>query len=535
MQIGENYTIIRPLGRGGDGDVYLVRHIPTEQLRAAKKIKERIADYRFHELEMMKHLHHPSLPVIYDVICEQNQQWLIMEYIRGDNLQEIAASKMSADQFYKVALQLSEVLLYLHTRSVPVLHLDVKPTNILVKKNGVLVLIDFGAAIRGTAGDSLCRGTPGFAAPEQRDRNGQVDVRTDVYGFGATMYYCLYQKTVRQEHGHFQSVVLWKAEAARMLKRCLQPDKNSRFQDMQILSRAVHRRRYRRSVRKKFAAMAVAGALMTTILLFLKDGENLRQRKAVLKEEQVEELLTRAEGAGLEQAFLYYEEAAKLETAHDIWCMHLIDRVLADYLFDEREEAVIGQLLYKTDSQQRTTEELLREYPEVYGEFAYKLGSAYWYFYEGSGGKSAAYRWFTKAIESVKTAERPEWYRAATVYKKIGSYYEGLGRDGKGVGEKESILTYWSDLKKLWEIGDSQLDEEKIRQKIAEELLSCVIMETAEMARQGMGKEEIQIVLESIRQYAEAQAEDLAAKQLEEQYRLAEKALSRAYQMRGGS
>lgn len=83
-----NYRMIRRLGSGGDGIVYLVEHVPTEQLRAAKRIEGSRAGERVNELNMMKHLHHPSLPQIIDILECAGQTWLVMEYIRGVALSE---------------------------------------------------------------------------------------------------------------------------------------------------------------------------------------------------------------------------------------------------------------------------------------------------------------------------------------------------------------------------------------------------------------------------------------------------------------
>ena len=81
----ESYLIIKKLGSGGDGTVYLVKHIVTEQLRAAKQIHTGKKDC--HELQMMKRLHHPSLPEVIDVLEEDGGVWLILEYVRGEAIQ----------------------------------------------------------------------------------------------------------------------------------------------------------------------------------------------------------------------------------------------------------------------------------------------------------------------------------------------------------------------------------------------------------------------------------------------------------------
>ena len=76
--IKEKYRIVRELGRGGEGQVYLVQHKLTEQLRAAKVLKNVPGSRRFQEINAMKRLEHPGLPQIYVVIEEEKRIWLIM-------------------------------------------------------------------------------------------------------------------------------------------------------------------------------------------------------------------------------------------------------------------------------------------------------------------------------------------------------------------------------------------------------------------------------------------------------------------------
>lgn len=150
----QEYCILRELGSGGEGKVYLVRHQVTEQLRAAKRLWKGTDADRLHELKMMKRLRHPSLPEVIDVLPEKDCIWLIMTYVKGQCLQELFRGGISEMEFFSIAGQLSEVLGYLHGRRMPILHLDIKPTNLLLKRNGRLVLIDFGGSVAGTAGDS---------------------------------------------------------------------------------------------------------------------------------------------------------------------------------------------------------------------------------------------------------------------------------------------------------------------------------------------------------------------------------------------
>lgn len=113
----QEYCILRELGSGGEGKVYLVRHQVTEQLRAAKRLWKGTDADRLHELKMMKRLRHPSLPEVIDVLPEKDCIWLIMTYVKGQCLQELFRGGISEMEFFSIAGQLSEVLGYLHGTS----------------------------------------------------------------------------------------------------------------------------------------------------------------------------------------------------------------------------------------------------------------------------------------------------------------------------------------------------------------------------------------------------------------------------------
>ncbi len=191
-QITEDYRVLRLLGQGRDGSVYLALHIPTEQLRAAKRMPLRIGQSSVHELEMMKAMHHRGLPQVIDLIRKEDMAWLIMTYIPGEGLDRFCQKGLHPSEYFRIARELCEILLYLHTRPSPILHLDIKPSNLIIDNEGHLILLDFGASWCLRAGSpSEISGTRGFAAPEQYHPAAVLDVRTDEYSLGATLSWCL--------------------------------------------------------------------------------------------------------------------------------------------------------------------------------------------------------------------------------------------------------------------------------------------------------------------------------------------------------
>lgn len=109
-----------------------------------------------------------------------------MDYIEGNPLSSALeeSGAQPQNQVIAWAIQLCDVLGYLHAQSPPIIYRDMKPSNIMLKPDGNLTLIDFGTAREfkeKNLADTVCLGTIGYAAPEQFGRMGQTDARTDIY------------------------------------------------------------------------------------------------------------------------------------------------------------------------------------------------------------------------------------------------------------------------------------------------------------------------------------------------------------------
>ena len=144
------------------------------------------------EIDLLKKLHHPNLPSIIDVIDSDGTFLIVMDYIEGRHLESVIKEYGAQNQedVIKWAKQLCEVLSYLHSRKPPIIYRDMKPSNIMLKPDGKVMLIDFGIAREfkdtGVA-DTTCLGTQGYAAPEQYGGQGQTDARTDLLSGGDSL------------------------------------------------------------------------------------------------------------------------------------------------------------------------------------------------------------------------------------------------------------------------------------------------------------------------------------------------------------
>jgi len=144
------------------------------------------------EALLLAKLDHSKIAQVYDHFTENDRNYLRLEYLEGQTLREIL-SKGGAQKealVYDWFTQLAAVLVYLHELSPPVVHRDLAPDNIIVREDGRIGLIDFGAANEfvGAATGTLV-GRHAYMAPEQI--KGKAEPRSDIYALGATMFFCL--------------------------------------------------------------------------------------------------------------------------------------------------------------------------------------------------------------------------------------------------------------------------------------------------------------------------------------------------------
>src|SRR3989442_9877964 len=197
------YRIVRQLGEGGMGAVY---EAIDERLDATVALKETFfADERLRkqferEARLLARMHHPALPRVSDHFNEGDGQFLVMQYIAGEDFYEMLTrrnSPFSQAEVLRWGDQLCDALDYLHTQDPQIIHRDIKPQNLKLTARGQVVLLDFGLA-KGSAGQmsvvttsaSIFGYTPNYAPLEQVQGLG-TDARGDLYALSATLYHLL--------------------------------------------------------------------------------------------------------------------------------------------------------------------------------------------------------------------------------------------------------------------------------------------------------------------------------------------------------
>ncbi len=184
------YRLDAEIGRGGMGTVYLAHDLRLDAVRAIKVIKHRGAARLEQEARAMARVQHPNLVTVFDVGTTDGSPWLVMELVRGGNLAERNRRLGPLPPRLAAQLMIGALDGLQAAHDAGIVHRDLKPANILLTVAGQPRLTDFGIARTDDAAltqSGAVLGTLAYMAPEQHDDPRSVDVRTDVYGAGATL------------------------------------------------------------------------------------------------------------------------------------------------------------------------------------------------------------------------------------------------------------------------------------------------------------------------------------------------------------
>lgn len=210
----ERYRIIGTLGVGGFSSVYQARDMRFANVTKLCAIKEMVnlaPDPKIREIttrtfereaSILATLDHPSVVSVHDYFSEGDRSYLVLEFIRGKDLESLLAEDLAIFEQERVlnwALQICDVLSYLHGHKPnPIVFRDMKPSNVMLDPHERIRLIDFGIAkLFQSEEKNTTIGTEGYAPPEQY--RGEASPAGDVYGFGATMHHLLTRQDPRLE------------------------------------------------------------------------------------------------------------------------------------------------------------------------------------------------------------------------------------------------------------------------------------------------------------------------------------------------
>lgn len=234
--IGRRYIIERLIGGGGNGLVYKAWDNYLRDTVAIKIFYSKEMGDIQEIVPLVRKLSEPKLVKVFHVDLLGDKPYLVMEYIEGVDLKTLMEiKKFKESEKISVIIDLLNALKSLHEAGI--LHLDLKPSNIIITRQGQLKLLDFGISERRKVvalTPEAIRGTPTFMSPEQR-RGEPVDERTDIYSVGLLIFWMLTGKNYEGTHQLEKLPLKWR----RILKKALAPRKEDRFRNIEELKKEI--------------------------------------------------------------------------------------------------------------------------------------------------------------------------------------------------------------------------------------------------------------------------------------------------------
>jgi serine/threonine protein kinase len=256
--ISDRYRIVAPLGQGGMGTTYEAEDLTNYQRVAIKALSLRqIREWKVLELfereaRVLANLEHPAIPKYLDYFPietpDNRRFYLVRELVSGESLADLVEKGWHSDEseVKRIAVQVLDILNYLHQLTPPVIHRDIKPQNIIRCPDGRVFLVDFGA-VQEVYRNTLTRGgtfvgTLGYVPQEQFC--GNVQPASDLYSLGATLLFLLTKRSpdelpLRRMKIDFRRYVKVSSEFADWLEKILEPAIEDRFESAKVALEAL--------------------------------------------------------------------------------------------------------------------------------------------------------------------------------------------------------------------------------------------------------------------------------------------------------
>lgn len=489
--IDGRYRILRQLGKGSEGTVYLARQERLCRFYALKVLEKDNPCFLKEGVEAWKRLAHHGLPEIIDILEDEKQVILVMEYVEGETMESYLekGKQLSFTLILEWTVQICEILEYLHQQNPPILYGDLKPSNIMLQ-NRRLVLLDLGSVkLLGSEG----RRTGSLIV--QREGISRRDFFwMDIMGIKTLLDYLLQCMEKKQEEAGMpknnkQDYV--KKEIESVVYKVVYTGDFSR--DVTGVLRKELKKIRNKNRKRILLLLICAGLLMGA-------GESLwKIQEQTQRYNTYDELLDAVGKVKPEEQREKLQELICLEPQREEGYLHFIRICLEDLVLTQEESGYLEQIFQKeNEDTQVSMEEYLKKNEKGYAEVSYQMGLAYWYFYEGRDGRKIAVNWFQNVCDSSMMFFGEEEKRnRSQIYSRIGAYQAELEQyAATGLG-KEFFGRYWEDLMELWQLPMSSSDGAVTTLSLWQEILSAMLRYTYEFLDGGVTKEEMmQIVCE---------------------------------------
>lgn len=441
--IDDKYEILTAIDEGGMSKIYLARDKRLNKQWAVKEIKqtgdkvkdEVIVSSFITEANLMKQFDHPMFPRIVDILNQDDAIFVVMDFIEGQSLDKVVKEygPQPQESVVEWGLQLCDALDYLHTREKTVVYRDMKPSNIMLRPDGSIAVIDFGTArefrkekVEGNLGDTTILGTRGYAAPEQFGGLGQTDARTDIYCLGATLYHLLTGKSPAEPP--YEILPIRQVDPSlspgleMVIAKCTQQNPNLRYQSSAELFYALENYEksdtgYVKKLKRKLAGFIVV--LSLSVLCLLVGFTLMAAHAAVLDGDYNNKLLLAEAASNEETAARYYLDAIEILPEDYRAYYGLIDVYKLDNQFSLAEEKQFSEVMLAHLSQ-------VKNDSSEYADLAFETGKLYWYYYvyAADAGDNQFTQIATAApwFEDASGVSSFEEQQAAQVYRDIANF-----------------------------------------------------------------------------------------------------------------
>lgn len=466
--IDGKYKILNVVGKGGMSVVYLAMNERANKQWAIKEVRkdgmqsfEVVKQNLVAETDLLKKLNHPHLPSIIDVIDCDDTFLIVMDYIEGNPLSKAleTSGAQNQDDVIEWAKQLCDVLGYLHSRKPPIIYRDMKPSNVMLKPDGNVMLIDFGTAREfkySSVADTTCLGTQGYAAPEQFGGHGQTDARTDIYCLGATMYHLVTGHNPATPPYEMYPIRQWNPMLSSGLEeiilKCTQRNPEDRYQSCAELLYALDHYKDLDIENKKVQSFKwktfLASFIMTIVMLVGTIG--FSAGLTVQTSSTYESYIANGDSAvSQDAAEKYYLDAINVDPANPLAYQKLLERCTSDSKLSEDEYNTIKDAIYEHE------DELKSKYPSEYADnVAYKLGQALYFSYVPSSQKSESENFSTAGITvsqrwldiAQKMGSTEQIKHRAELLSSMSKAYQNMSGKSLEGDPVEEVKEYWNNL-----------------------------------------------------------------------------------------
>ncbi|MDR1189213.1 MAG: serine/threonine protein kinase [Bifidobacteriaceae bacterium] len=486
LQVGDvvdgKYRLVERIGAGGMSVVWQARNDRSNKLWAVKEVlRSGLVDDRLAEMALMaeidtlKHLRHDNIVAISDVLETPDSLLILMDYVEGrplgrartEDLQgsdtiELIDGAFPQEHVMRWARQLAGVFTYLHGQNPPIVYRDLKPSNVMLRPNGEVVLIDFGTARRWAgnqlqsvsgASGTVALGTYGYAAPEVLlgDVNtDRADPRSDIYSLGVTLYHLVTGHNPSQPP--YEMYPIRQVNPAlsggleKIVARCTAANPADRYQSCEeLLYDLQHYREvddgYRRRLRRRITLFAVTAGLAVALA---GAGAVCSVAAANARASDFEQVVNRAltEPPGSPAQIDGFLEAIDLEPADPSTYLQLLEAMRSDAdEFSASDHTVWSDLMatYRTGLQVSAG----------WSGLAHQIGLTYGFFYAGAEADSVAADAFRQAVDS--GAEDSAFYHQDELFSQVFGF---RARAAQKLGQVD-YREYWDALGQMVESVDA--------------------------------------------------------------------------------